>query len=238
MKLWKIRGAVRLIIRHSFSREAPSEEWTLEYQLGKFILGAPPKHRSLELCNNHRKMRQMTTARWLNRALRLGDITPSGGVPLFLCPAILSATRQAVLPRCRFNHTQASPNPILGADGPKSPEPISAHSVQPSLNRKLPVTCSGCGAFSQTSDPHQLGYFDLQSRRVRTWMKPPKHEPWDAGTAEEKVVDDVLKSLDKERLKELGLSEELMLGGGMLADLPKMVCEIGILPFHSCDADA
>ncbi|RCI16296.1 hypothetical protein L249_2392 [Ophiocordyceps polyrhachis-furcata BCC 54312] len=37
-------------------------------------------------------------------------------------------------------------------------------------SRHVPVTCSGCGAFSQTTDPGRLGYFDVQSRRVRFWL--------------------------------------------------------------------
>ncbi|RDA84755.1 hypothetical protein CP532_6926 [Ophiocordyceps camponoti-leonardi (nom. inval.)] len=36
--------------------------------------------------------------------------------------------------------------------------------------RNVPLTCSGCGAFSQTTDAGRLGYFNVQSRRVRFWL--------------------------------------------------------------------
>lgn len=49
----------------------------------------------------------------------------------------------------------------------------------------LPFTCSGCGAFTQTSDPRRLGHYNLQSKRVRSWLQRREEEARAIHTAEE-----------------------------------------------------
>lgn len=147
-------------------------------------------------------MHRALTARCLNRALRLGELSSSSSVPLFLCPAVLRTTG---LTRGR-QPFQASHRRALHVDA------IAADTATPSPQpsglpkRKLPVTCSGCGAFTQTEDPQQFGYLNLETKRVKSWIQPeatPKH-PTDPD--EDKVVQDALAHLDMGQLGDLGIN--------------------------------
>ncbi|PNY28481.1 Uncharacterized protein TCAP_01572 [Tolypocladium capitatum] len=147
-------------------------------------------------------MHRVAAARWLNRALRIGDLAPSAGVPVYLCPAIglsngFSRKRLVVSAPShrRRNHTEAVPSDV------QTPA------------RVLPVTCSGCGSFTQTSDSQQFGYFDQQSKRVRTWIHPKAPERRPSDSKEDELVDEALGSLDKSRLEELGLNRAAMISG-------------------------
>ncbi|KPM34447.1 hypothetical protein AK830_g12123 [Neonectria ditissima] len=172
-------------------------------------------------------MHRALTARWLNRALSIGEASSSSGVPLFLCPAVgvsarLSRTalaaptsRPGIYSR-RLNHTEAttqsndSPVPTPFPVDPVSQD--AAQDAQP--RRRLPMNCTGCGAFAQTSDPELLGYFDLESRRVRKWLHPRDPEPKLKENEEDEVVDGALKSLDPSMLQELGLDPSALLASG------------------------
>lgn len=158
-------------------------------------------------------MHRAAAARWLNRALRIGDLAPSAGVPVYLCPAIgLSSS----FPRKRLvvsapshrrrSHTEAAPSDVQTPP----PPPVEAPKMPA---RRLPVTCSGCGSFTQTSDSQQFGYFDLESKRVRTWIHPRIPEKRLSDSKEDGLVDEALKSLDKSKLEELGLSPAAMISG-------------------------
>ncbi|TWU78671.1 hypothetical protein ED733_005767 [Metarhizium rileyi] len=156
-------------------------------------------------CIPPNRMHRVSTARLLCRALRIGEHTAS--VPVFLCPAISQrslpvATARIRLPSRRFNSTDVSTTTTTTTDAALGPVD--------QLVRQLPVTCSGCGAFAQTGDTQQLGYFDLQSKRVRNWLHPRKIEAR-GDAAGNKIVDDVLKGLDREQLEALGLRAESMI---------------------------
>lgn len=161
-------------------------------------------------------MHRVSTARLLSRALGIGERAAS--VPVFLCPAV--GLRSSPAPRApgnlarssrRFNGTGVSARAVEDGPPARVDQPV----------RQLPVTCSGCGAFAQTGDAQQLGYFDLQSRRVRNWLRPRKSERpgSSAAAAEDKIVDDVLKGLDEERLEALGLRAESMMEDASARDL-------------------
>ncbi|EGX93164.1 Protein phosphatase inhibitor [Cordyceps militaris CM01] len=62
----------------------------------------------------------------------------------------------------------------------------------------------GCGAFTQTTDSQQLGYYDIAAKRVRTWLNPPKPELQQKDVQENEVVQNVLKSMDSDQLTALG----------------------------------
>ncbi|PHH77891.1 hypothetical protein CDD80_94 [Ophiocordyceps camponoti-rufipedis] len=55
----------------------------------------------------------------------------------------------------------------------------------------LPLTCSGCGAFTQTVDAQRLGHYNLQSKRVRSWLQRKEEEARATCTAEEGAQDEV-----------------------------------------------
>ena len=161
------------------------------------------------------KMHRAPAARWLNRAFRIGDVVPASSIPLFLCPAArvtaAAANRQPVhrLESCkRFNHTETAPTTSTTTSEPATP------------NRSLPVTCSGCGAFSQTNDAHEQGYFDLKSKRVRNWIQPKVHELRQDEMSEDTLVGEALGSLDSQKLAELGLDPAAMISGDQDSEVP------------------
>lgn len=164
-----------------------------------------------------RKMHRAVTARLLRQALRVGEAAPSTGVPLYLCPAVaglssklssisLGATRS--ISQRRRNHTEAlSSHAESNTTTPVPPQPIQKPV------RRLPLTCSGCGAFTQTEDPNQLGYVDVSKRRIREWLHPVARRTAPAEGEEDKIVNAALESLDESRLKELGLDPAALLEG-------------------------
>lgn len=162
-------------------------------------------------------MHRALSARWINRALSIGEASASSSVPLFLCPAVGASSRFHRTPKAtplptpihtrRLNHTEAtiqdapittSENSSLGLEIPK---------------RRLPLNCTGCGAFTQTSDPQMLGYFDPESKRVKKWLNPKAFERQHTTSQEDGVVDDVLKTLDPGQLEALGLDPSLLVTG-------------------------
>ncbi|KAH6610205.1 hypothetical protein Trco_000225 [Trichoderma cornu-damae] len=162
-------------------------------------------------------MHRALTARLLRRALRIGQAAPSTGVPIYLCPSVvcLSSKLSSIslgdatkLSQRRANHSEAVSSNHESAEPSELPE----SSQKPT--RSLPLTCSGCGAFTQTEDPTQLGYLDVSKRRVREWLHPVVRHPSTLGGAEDRIVNDALKSLDEGKLKELGLDPATLIGGG------------------------
>lgn len=168
-----------------------------------------------------KRMHRALSARWLNRALSISEATTSAGVPLFLCPAVgytsrwsrkpLSAqTSRPTICARRYNHTEAATTTATTTETPTIEVPV-AQDMTPS--RKLPLTCSGCGSFSQTNDAQQFGYFDVKSRRVKKWLSPKSFEKTREATEEDSLVDDVLKKLDASQLEALGLDTSKLVSG-------------------------
>lgn len=183
----------------------------------------------------HIAMHRALTARLLNRALRIGEASASSSVPIFLCPAAGASTHWSRMPLLapssqtsiysrRLNHTEATTSDHAEATTGDAPIQEILPSVEPSiepseespsetLKRKLPTTCSGCGAFTQTSDPQQLGYFDAESKRVKKWLRPVAFTSQRSTTEEDMVVDQVLQTMNERELKELGLDPSLLISG-------------------------
>lgn len=161
-------------------------------------------------------MHRALTARLLRQALRVGETAPSTGVPLYLCPAVvglssklsnISLRASTTISQRRANHTEAvSGNIESTAESP------STELLQKPV-RRLPLTCSGCGAFTQTEDPEQLGYYDVDKRRVREWLHPIARRSSPLEGDEDKIVNAALESLDQSRLKELGLDPATLVEG-------------------------
>jgi len=66
--------------------------------------------------------------------------------------------------------------------------------------RRLPMTCPGCGAPSQTVAPEDAGYYNLSRSGVRNHVR-------DGVKDEDKVMEQVLASADKSTLSTLGLAD-------------------------------
>ena len=95
----------------------------------------------------------------------------------------------------------------MAADEPAVP----GQELEGISERKLPTTCSGCGAFAQTTDPKHFGYFDIDSKRVKNWVDPDKRKSKSEATREDSVVDEALSSLDASQIEALGLDRESLL---------------------------
>jgi genetic interactor of prohibitins 3, mitochondrial len=164
-------------------------------------------------------MHRVLSARWINRALSIGEASASSSVPLFLCPAVGASSRFHRTPKAtplrtplytrRLNHTEATTT----QDAPTTTTENSSPSGLEVPKRRLPLNCTGCGAFTQTSDPQMLGYFDPESKRVKRWLNPKAFERQHTASQEDGVVDDVLKSLDPSQLEALGLDPSLLVTG-------------------------
>ncbi|KAK1245278.1 hypothetical protein MKX08_004907 [Trichoderma sp. CBMAI-0020] len=163
-------------------------------------------------------MHRAFTGRLLRQTLRVGEAVPSAGVPLYLCPAVAGLSSRlscislgvaAKVSQRRTNHTETI------ASNNESTLPTTKLADSPLKPvRRLPLTCSGCGAFTQTEDPEQLGYLDVSKKRVREWMNPPiRHQNTVEGD-EDKIVNEALGSFDQSRLKELGLDPAMLMEGG------------------------
>ncbi|KAH0494316.1 hypothetical protein TgHK011_000940 [Trichoderma gracile] len=170
-------------------------------------------------------MHRAVTARLLRQALRVGEAAPSTAVPLYLCPAAaglssklssisLGATRS--ISQRRRNHTEAVSSHNESNSAPVLPQPSQTQKPV----RRLPLTCSGCGAFTQTEDPDQLGYVDVSKRRIREWLHPVERRTSPAEGEEDKIVNAALESLDQSRLKELGLDPAALIEGNEPESVP------------------
>lgn len=83
--------------------------------------------------------------------------------------------------------------------------------------RRLPLQCTGCGAFTQTMDPSQPGYFNLKRKAVQEYLGliEPKTPRVDEVPEADRVVEEALSKLPPEQLEALGLSKD-----HLIADRP------------------
>ncbi|KAL6910371.1 hypothetical protein GGI43DRAFT_390011 [Trichoderma evansii] len=164
------------------------------------------------------RMHRALAGRLLRQTLRVGEAVPSAGVPLYLCPAVVGLSSRlscislgaaVKVSQRRTNHTET-----IASSNESITPPSKLPDSPPKPVRRLPLTCSGCGAFTQTEDPEQLGYLDVSKKRVREWMNPPTRHQTPLEGDEDKVVNETLGSLDQSRLKELGLDPAMLMEGG------------------------
>lgn len=81
--------------------------------------------------------------------------------------------------------------------------------------RRLPLQCTGCGAFTQTTDAAQAGFFNLERRAVQEYLGfiEPKTPTVDEAVEEEdRVVEEALSNLPQEQLEALGLTKDALIG--------------------------
>ncbi|KAI0479328.1 hypothetical protein GGR56DRAFT_634457 [Xylariaceae sp. FL0804] len=169
-------------------------------------------------------MHRALSSRWLNNAFgNVVEPLPRLELPLYLCP--FTSTHRAVaapvarplpwraLPtRRRCLHMQAADASTTIAPATPTPAtfpPVSNHDVLASANRRLPQQCSGCGALSQTLQPNQPGYFDLDRKAVRKYLGVDSNEAEARRTRdEEKVFEDALRNVDHKSLEEHGIDAQ------------------------------
>lgn len=76
--------------------------------------------------------------------------------------------------------------------------------------RRLPLQCTGCGAFAQTTDATQAGFFNLERRAVQEYLglvEPKTPTVREAVEEEDRVVQAALNNLPSEQLEALGLTK-------------------------------
>lgn len=97
-------------------------------------------------------------------------------------------------------------------DNPETQPALNQTPNLPTIKRKLPRSCPGCGAPSQIYDSAEAGYYNINKNAVKGYLEfdPNNHEP-------EKKADDVytqaLKRADPKLLEEIGLSEAVLEAG-------------------------
>ncbi|KAI9158460.1 interactor of prohibitin [Paramyrothecium foliicola] len=180
-------------------------------------------------------MHRALTARWLSRALRLSEVPSPAGLPVFLCPAasypIRGAPRRILQAHRRHNHTNTVVSDDASAAAAAQAPSIPARDTR---TRSLPLTCSGCGAFSQTSEPDQLGYFTTTSKRVKGWLYPKEPDTRHA-TEEDRIVLESLKQLDPTKLEALGLKAEELVSDDFSAETANEAAEVALPKPPVCD---
>ncbi|KAI1193179.1 hypothetical protein F5X97DRAFT_315084 [Nemania serpens] len=151
-------------------------------------------------------MHRALHSRWLNRAPTRLDF------PVFSCSPVCAKTRgipsssvqvfsrRRAVPwtttsrRCL--HMQADPSTTLS---PESDPP----SILSTPAKTLPRQCTGCGALSQTSDPHQAGYFDLNRKAVKAYLGTD--ESFGRSRSEDRIYEATLRQLDPNELGKHGV---------------------------------
>lgn len=91
----------------------------------------------------------------------------------------LSSTRTR---RRRFLHTAAISDPresstvtaTLDDNNPSTSAPESSSSSSLLPNEILPICCPGCGAYAQTTDPNEPGYYSKARKRTRKLLNKAK----------------------------------------------------------------
>ena len=165
-------------------------------------------------------MHRALPARWLRTALSIGDRRISGSVPLFLCPRL---SPSSTLPAAKF-----PAQPIRGArrclhvDATATTAPNVVDPPRATVaRRQLPSHCTGCGAFSQTTDPDVPGYYDTGRRAVKAYLAVRAPVAGQTSGEEDAIVQEALGRIEPERLKELGLDPELLVDGSVAVEQVK-----------------
>lgn len=98
---------------------------------------------------------------WIPRLLAEAHLTQYS-IPAFLCPTVL----RLVLRRGRIcqSRLQTRSLQLQTADTPRKASPLPSHLIS------LPRTCPGCGAFTQITNPHKAGFYNLKRKSVNAFL--------------------------------------------------------------------
>ncbi|KAL4875799.1 hypothetical protein BJY04DRAFT_211019 [Aspergillus karnatakaensis] len=90
-----------------------------------------------------------------------------------------SALRRAVLPRALIRNSSEPDAPTEDLTESSTPEP-----AQPTI----PICCPGCGAYSQTVEPNEAGYYGKTRKQTRKQLTSAQHEVSSEEPAREEAV--------------------------------------------------
>ncbi|KAF2497923.1 hypothetical protein BU16DRAFT_606753 [Lophium mytilinum] len=142
------------------------------------------------------------------------DATVShASIPLFLCPALLSAPARpsfscqgSVSQNPNFSTSSQRRRPEVAVTSPSHPS-TQENTVATPSRRPLPLCCPGCGAPTQTVEQNEAGFFSLQRGAVRSYINYDKNSQ---GAAEENIFTRAIKGVDQKVLGELGLDRDIL----------------------------
>lgn len=140
------------------------------------------------------------SSKWLRRAFNVERNTVATELPLYLCPGLIGPTR-ATLPSSSVRNVTRLQTHRFYSTAPNSNE--TTHTI-PLVHptRPLPVVCSGCGALSQTAEPNQAGYYDIERKAVKSYLGLTQEEK--RVRKEDLVVQEALKNLNLDKLGKVG----------------------------------
>jgi hypothetical protein len=98
----------------------------------------------------------------------------------------------------------------------------------------LPVVCSGCGALSQTAEPDQAGYYDLERKAVKTYLGLLPEEKKRVRN-EDLIVQDALKKLDLDKLGKVGAALKTLAPGPSDTETPPVTTSESVPSPPLCD---
>ena len=164
-------------------------------------------------------------------------------IPLFLCP-FLASSANAVRPpsnrHARGTQPRARRLHIETARGPE--KQIFQASPGP---HALPWSCPGCGAFTQTVDPKEAGFYTTTRKSVKAYIANETGRGGTERNREAETYTCAVQNVDGALLKELGLDNILESENGthaacavwsmsmtdsridsrQVADIPKPICD-------------
>ncbi|KAI0014629.1 hypothetical protein F4780DRAFT_771858 [Xylariomycetidae sp. FL0641] len=152
-------------------------------------------------------MHRAPATRWLNNALNITERPARFSLPLFLCPAAESVSYRRLLSTGAY----ASRHPVFPYSVPRRCLHMQADlssTCIPAEERRLPHQCSGCGALSQTSEPTQPGYYDLNRKAVRKYVEGD--QPTRISREEDRILEDALKNVDHQMLERQGVDVQAL----------------------------
>ena len=146
-------------------------------------------------------------ARLVTRAIKQVE-TPLVELPLFLCPALLGATRSQSSPfpfQRRKLHTTPSQAIISESNPSQTPDQAKR------LGARLPLQCAGCGALSQTVDNDEPGFYNLKRKTVKEYIagtsgKSADLEIQDEDRIIQQSLENASSTVDPKLLKQLAFT--------------------------------
>lgn len=126
-------------------------------------------------------------------------------VPTFLCPALLSYNTSGYLRLPPFRQQRSA---LFKAQRRCLHSVESKPAVPESpLKRQLPIQCTGCGAYAQTSNEKEAGFYSLSRNSVKAFLQG-KDIPEDLQSRrkqEEEIVLKALQNADNELASSLNI---------------------------------
>ncbi|KAK4102579.1 hypothetical protein N658DRAFT_495286 [Parathielavia hyrcaniae] len=148
-------------------------------------------------------------SRWLGRVFNLERSSPTSELPLYLCPAFRSLSREPFAERrpCNARPIQVRRLYTQSTEATHTDPPPLAK--QPA--KTLPLQCHGCGALSQTTVPNEAGYYDVSRKVVRQYLGVLEEKGHTRPSDPDHLIQQTLQSVDVEALERQGINLRALL---------------------------